>query len=237
LSDAAALHSVLLDTARPLDAPALGRALSGILGLAQPDAVRRARYCGGILLDGVPLEQAEDALAELRPEGIGARVVPAEVVPPVAKPKRLAPNATSLPEGTAPVLAIAFALDTGLPPARAQTLDPESLLAGEDHGHEPETLRLIAGVARRRREERRETSLGLDIVLEDRRVLRLERAAPAFIPAARALLASLPATVLRAAENEVLLGAGALEAALFLHADELARYERWLLAPPRTGDR
>lgn len=77
------LEAVLLATARPVDAGAVGRALAPLLGLAPADAARRARVCGGIALEAAPAELAERARAALEAAGVGARRVPAVAVPPL----------------------------------------------------------------------------------------------------------------------------------------------------------
>lgn len=264
--------AVLLETARPLDAAAIGRVLAALLGLSAPDAARRARYCGGIVLESAGPDLAACAIAELAAEGIGARLVATGALPAIERPRRVtraevADDALDVVTGgraervawMEPRLVLAWALDADLPagrrgerdPALRRARDPEVLLAGEDHGLSEPTVRLLGAVARRRREEGRDAALGIDLVLPGGRVLRLERhdleqvrapelraaaahSAEALLALGRAI-AGRAAAALRPAETAALVERGLLEPSLFLDPDELARYERWLLAPPAAA--
>ena len=278
-----ALESVLLETARPVDAAAIARALGPLVGTRPPDAARAARYCAGLALEAVPAELAERAVAALAAEGVGARRVPAERIAPLPRAEAVTAvewevERATLHLASGPVEIAFAALDLVLAhalerdpggrrererqrrreesrqprgvgaeaPVRRLERDPEALLAGEDAGLSEAAKRLIGAIARRRREETLEASLALDLVTGGRliRVRReevgrvrsagLDGAAPhsmeVFLSLARAALAGAPPAATRAPENAALVEAGLLEPALFHHADELARYERWLLA-------
>lgn len=272
-------ESVLLTTVRPLDAAGAGRALARLYGLSPQDATRRARYCGGILLDAVPPPEAEACAAALAAEGIGARRVPAGALPALGKPRRvvrveiedgglvlglgLGQEMVVAPDE--PRLLLACAVDEEIPAPRGEPegvrrrgreragtgtaeRDPETLLAGEDTGLDPLSIRLISAIARRRRDERRAVALGLDLVLDGPRLYRIRRddlesvrvpglsgraphSVEAFLALSRAASARLGPQALRPPENAALLEAGLIEPALFTYWEELARYERWLLAP------
>lgn len=274
------LLSVLLGTARPVDAAAIGRALAPLSGGLPVDAARAARDGGGIVLDAAPRALAEAAVAALAGIGVAARALPAEAVPPLGRPDE--PSSARLAGGVLEVasralgrralewsearLAIACALDAGEVPPRETDLpskkrrevetegpvrplerDPEVLLAGEDAGLDKEAVRLLGAIARRKRSERRRTSLLVDVVLAGGAVLRLrketlseivlegparEHSMARFLSLAREVAAAVAARgAPEAPETEALLWRGLLEPALFRAEDELQRYERWLLAP------
>jgi len=282
------LHAVLLETARPVDAAAIGRALAALLGTAAHDGARRARDAGGILFEDVSRAEAEAIAGALVAAGIGARAVAAEAVPALGAVEEAV--AARLAYGGLEVLvraptamggarrrlvpyrdvrlAIACALDAGESPrkedlsrkkrgvgaepeVRALDRDPETLLVGEDAGLEPEAVRLLSGVLKRRKDERRETSLLLDLVLAGGGVVRLRReglramdpeagrghSMARFTAIAKEATAAVGALGgVSPPEGQVLLWNGLLAPALFGVEDELARYERWSLARERSPD-
>lgn len=81
-------ETVILETARPVDAGAAGRAIGPLLGLGAQDAARRARYGAGIVAEAVAPALAAALVAALGAAGIGARRVAAEAVPALPRPRR-----------------------------------------------------------------------------------------------------------------------------------------------------
>jgi hypothetical protein len=198
----APLEAVLLLTPRPVDAVAAGRAVAAALGIPAPDAVRQARYCGGLLLEAVAADVAGAAVAALEGAGVAARRVASATLPVLSASRRAlridtGDDALGLEVDPAlgaeqvgwdrVALILAHGLDETTDRSRQRLArnapadlkfadrDPETLLAGEETGLSPAAVRLIAGLARRRHTEGRRTRLRVDIVLGDGRVIRVRR--------------------------------------------------------------
>jgi hypothetical protein len=263
VSDRAALETVLLVTARPVDAAAAGAAIAPVLGLDLPDAVRRARYAAGIVAEAIAPELAAALVLALEAAGIGARRVAAGAVPRLARPRRalrgrageaglaftLGPLGPEIRLGWEEIgLALPFAVGgqrktasaTGAQDARAARAGGG--LAGAKERADlfgelsPEAARLAEAIAKE------PARLGLDVVAGGAvyRVWRGEFAAEVEGGGSRHSLESylafgraVVARALRAPEPPecaAILGAGLVEPARFADEDEVARYERWLLA-------
>ncbi len=191
MSEVGTPRTVLLDAPRgaALDVAAAGRALAPLLGCPRPDATRLVRYSAGLLLEAVPAERADAAVAALRAAGVAARAVDAPGLPDVAPPIKAA---RALPAEAGLDVAIGhdlrarlvpwddvravhvFALEEPVPPP--EPADPrkpklprmpvEARLAAElDVSRTPEVALLLEELERRRARERRRYRLGLDILV------------------------------------------------------------------------
>lgn len=251
-------EAVLLATARPVDAAAAGAAIAGALGLALPDAVRRARYGGGIVGEDLEPEAAAALVRALEAAGIGARRIAAAGLPALPRPRRavrarVGEDALELTLGPlGPELALkwseirlvlpfAVAARRAAPPQEGEgAKKPRVPLADAAHGLSPECAQLAAALAKE------PARIGLDAigggtavrVWRDEFAFGPESGLPEGSPShslERFLLFArlLLARAVRAPEPPeaaALLGAGLLEPALFADENELVRYERWWLA-------
>jgi hypothetical protein len=243
--------TVLLATARPVDAATLAGAAGPILGLATADAARHARVCGGILAEWVDRERARALVEALAAVGVGARVIDAAALPTLDRARRasraLAEEAAldlrlgALgPEALVGWEEVVLALPFAIPAAPRAGEHAPDLLNAPDLS-EP-TVRLLQAL------RKTPARIGLDIITRSR-AYRLWRSeleipeesgippglAPHSLERFLALARTIVARAVRAPEPPecaALLESGLLEPALFSDLGEVIRYERWLLAPP-----